>query len=136
MLPLQRNEHDEQVAVVMWALLKESVWPELWLLYAIPNGAKLVHRVNKQGVRYSPEAEKLKAEGLKPGVPDLCLPVARGTYHGLYIEMKRPGGRVSDDQNQWLRRLVEEGYCARVAFGADKAIEVLEWYLGQNAEGA
>ena len=39
---------------------------------------------------------RLRAEGLKSGVPDLCLPSAHGEYHGLYIEMKRTKRRQGD----------------------------------------
>mgnify|MGYP004433785991 CR=1 FL=1 len=33
-------------------------------------------------------AANLKRQGVKAGVPDLHLPVARGGYNGLYIELK------------------------------------------------
>lgn len=33
-------------------------------------------------------AVALKRQGVKAGVPDICLPVARNGYHGLHIELK------------------------------------------------
>ena len=94
--------------------------PELNLLYHIPNEGK---RSVKTGAR-------MKAEGLKKGVPDVCLPVARGGCHGLYIELKRQrGGTVSELQKEWITALTEQGYKAVVCRGADEAIKVIKEYL-------
>ena len=54
------SEHDEQVLIFKWARLSEGRWPELALLFAIPNG----------GHRHKAVAAKLKAEGVRAGVPD------------------------------------------------------------------
>ena len=94
--------------------------PELGLLYAIPNGGK----------RAIKTAIALKAQGVKSGVPDMCLPVARGGYHGLYIELKRQkGGVVSETQKSWITALAEQGYKAVVCRGADEAIGTIKEYL-------
>ena len=63
--------------------------------------------------------------GVKKGVPDLCLPVARGRYHGLYIELKTPTGR---------ERLNAEGCFAEICHGWESAAKVLAWYLGLGKE--
>lgn len=117
---LNDREHAEQVAVIDWALWHESRWPELKLLYAIPNG----------GHRHKRTAARLRAEGVKSGVPDLFLPVARQGHHGLYIEMKAPGGRERDSQKWWRERLTAQGYKSVVCTGAEQAIEQLTYYLG------
>ena len=61
------SEHQEQKALIQWARLNQQRFPELDLLFAIPNG----------GLRNIRVARKLKSEGVKPGVSDLFLPVAR-----------------------------------------------------------
>lgn len=114
------NEHGEQSAVIEWALTRQNAYPELGLLYAVPNG----------GWRSKATAGRLKAEGVRAGVPDLCLPVARGGYHSLYIEMKTLAGSLSEKQKQWISRLRQEGHCAEVCYGATEAIERIEVYLG------
>ena len=69
--------------------------------------------------------------GVKAGVPDLFMPVARGGFHGLFIEMKRSaGGRLSDAQNEWIDRLRAEGYLAEVCAGWEAARETVLEYLG------
>ena len=75
------------------------------------------------------EAKHLKQQGVKSGVPDLCLPVPRGQYHGLYIEMKTESGHTSDEQEWWGERLQAQGYVWRVCHGWQAAVAVLEWYL-------
>lgn len=121
MLP---TESEEQVTLFSWARMKERKYPELRLLHHIPNG----------GSRNQIEAKHLKAQGVKSGVPDLCLPVARGLWHGLYIEMKRQkGGRVSDAQRRWLEDLERQGYRAEVACGWQEAAHIIEIYLQGEA---
>jgi hypothetical protein len=121
-------EHDEQVAVIAWASLMARGFPELELLYAVPNGAKLPYR-GKGKARFSPEAMRLKAEGLRPGVPDLVLPVARQGYHGLYIEMKYGKNKPTPEQVWWADRLAEQGYLSTVCWGSQEAIDTIQAYL-------
>ena len=113
------SEHQEQSMLIAWARMTESTWPELALLHAIPNG----------GWRHKATAGKLKAEGLKPGVPDLCLPVARHGKNGLYLEMKSKKGRVQKSQKWWLDALNDQGYLAVVCKGFASAVDVITEYL-------
>ncbi len=120
------TEHDEQVAVFRWAKMQEAVCPELRMLHAIPNGGK----------RDKAVAARLRDEGVKPGVPDICLPVPRGAYHALYIELKRraikgaqSAGRPTDAQKTWLDGLSKHGYMACVCYGAEEAIRIIKRYV-------
>lgn len=114
------SEADHQAALIAWAALEARRVPELALLYAVPNGE----------LRHPAVAKRLRAQGVKAGVPDLVLPVARNGYHGLYLELKRPGGRLSPEQRQWLEALAEQGYRATVAYGFEEARAVIMAYLG------
>ena len=72
----------------------------------------------------------MKAEGMKNGIADLSLPVARHDYHGLFIEMKRnDGGEIRDEQNEFLEFVATQGYYGQVCYGYDEAVECLEWYM-------
>lgn len=113
------SEHEYQSNVVEWSALQAPTCPELELLYAVPNGA----------YKSKVAAAKFKREGLKSGVPDLVLPVARKGYHGLYIEMKGPTGRISKTQKWWIARLSEQGYLTSVCWTDTEAIGVLKEYL-------
>lgn len=116
------TEHQEQTALFEWAEWMEKIMPELALMFAIPNGG---HRSKQTGAL-------LKAEGVKAGVPDICLPVPRGDKHGMYIEMKRrKGSSVSADQLKWLEALMREGYECHVCRGCEEAKRVILAYLGK-----
>lgn len=117
------SEHVEQALLLQWAHFAQCTSPELAWLYAIPNG----------GDRHPAVAAKLKAEGVKSGVPDLCLPVARGGYHALYVEMKAAKGRVSDAQSKWHDALRAQGNAVRVCFGWLAAKDAIEAYLAGGA---
>lgn len=114
------SERDEQVALIRWARAWEDVHPELALLFHIPNG----------GWRHKATAGRLKAEGVKAGVPDLFLPVPSDHHHGLFIEMKWGKNKPTETQQVWLSALRSEGYLTRVCYSAEEAKgEILE-YLG------
>lgn len=114
------SEHAEQCIVIKWAELMSNQNPRLSMLYAIPNAAKRSYFI----------AARMKSEGMKSGVPDLCLPVASSGYHGLYIELKRvKKSTTSENQNKWLDMLNRENYLAIVCKGADEAIAALKGYL-------
>lgn len=116
------SESSHQQAVIKWSQ-QPSVrdrYPELALLHHIKNETK-------EGAA---QVAVDKAMGVKKGVPDLHLPVARGGYHSLYIEMKNETGRANDAQNWWLERLKLEGNYTVICHGWQSAVNILTWYLG------
>ena len=123
------SEHDEQSALITWARYNSGRWPELAFMFAIPNGAKLPYVKSSSGKRYSPQAMKLKAEGLLPGVADLMLPCARGGFHGLFIELKHGTNTLSDVQQQFLEAMLSFGYLAVACWEYDQAVEVITDYM-------
>ena len=113
-------EDAEQRVIFQWAAMETAARPELGLLYAIPNGGK----------RAIKTAVALKKQGVKSGVPDMCLPVARGGYHGLYIELKRvKGSHISREQLQWMDALARQGYQCAICKGWEMARDVIIDYL-------
>lgn len=123
------SEHDDQARVIAWAELAKGTYPELDLLFSIPNGAKLPWRKDSQGRRYSPEARKLKAEGMRAGVPDLMLAVPRGPYHGLFIELKHDHNKPSEAQTLFMNALTAQGYYAVPVWEWEDAIRLIQNYL-------
>ena len=95
------HESKHQQAVIKWSQQSSirSKWPELALLHHIKNETR-------EGAK---QIAIDKAIGVKKGVPDLSLPVPRGRYHGLYIEMKNDAGRASQEQKWWGERLTAQG---------------------------
>ena len=81
------SEHDLQVECLRWL---RYAHPGV-LCYAIPNG----------GYRTITTARAMRAEGQKAGMPDLHIPIGRGEYLSLYIEMKNgKAGRLSEAQKE------------------------------------
>ena len=115
----KRSEATEQERVVNYCRYNEMRYPELKLLHHIPNG----------GRRDKKEAARLKAQGVKAGVPDLFLPVSRGGYHGLFIELKHGKNKPTEKQTEWLKSLNEQGYAVAVCYGCEEASEKILKYL-------
>lgn len=117
---MSRTEHHEQVALIQWADYQrfngEPIGDDL---FAIPNG----------GARHPAVAAKLKAEGVRAGMPDLMLAIPINPYAGLFIELKARGGRLTEKQRKRLERLQERGYKAVCCVGYDAAKAEIERYL-------
>lgn len=120
------DEHQEQVALCgWWKLYSRGRGVPESLLFAIPNG----------GRRDAVTGARLKAEGVRAGIPDLFLAVPRGAWAGLFIEMKRRrGGRASPEQQAMHTCLAASGYRVSVCRGWDEARAALEAYMGDSDE--
>lgn len=117
------SEHQEQVCLFQWAEIQKDKYPELKWMFAIPNG----------GSRNKKEGALLKAEGVKAGVSDIFLPVARCGFYGLFLEMKKEHqGITSELQIDFQRFSLEQGYLAVVCHGAEKASLILDVYMQGN----
>lgn len=117
-LPL---EGKEQEALFEWSNFAEGRYPELALLHHVPNGGK----------RTPWEGQAFKRRGVKPGVPDLDLPVARGGFIGLRIELKRvgEGKRTTAEQDWWIHHLRYQGHQVLVCEGWEAAKKAIVKYL-------
>jgi hypothetical protein len=108
----RRNDEDAlQRAAFSWVRAQEAQYPMLRFLFHPGSGGK----------RSPGEAGKLKAYGLRPGVPDFLLPMASpgGSWAGLAIELKSAKGVVSVDQVAWLKAFGEKGYLSCVCRDMD-----------------
>lgn len=124
-VPLRRTvQHEamEQEALFSWAAVCSATYPELEMMYHIPNGGK----------RNRAEAARLKRQGVKAGVPDICLPVPRYGFHGLYIELKAGDNKPTEKQSKWISLLQKQGYATAVCVGWVAAKETISKYLGMR----
>ena len=121
--PKVPSEHSEQVRLARYL---DSIGV-LWC--AVPNAGHGAH--GRQGAI---RGARMRAEGLKAGVPDLLIfdkPPGKGkagaSCAGVAIELKRiKGGRVSEDQQRWLDGLAARGWITSVCKGFDEAVTFLE----------
>ncbi len=98
--------------------------PELELLLHIPN----------EGKRSKAAGAALKRQGLRKGVPDLFLPVPRGIYPGLWIELKVGRNKPTKEQKWWLEKLQAKGYKCRICYSWEEAAETIKNYLKEEAK--
>lgn len=113
------DESGHQEAIFSWCDYNRGRYPELKLLYHVPNGGK----------RDAATARALKRQGVKAGISDLVLPVASAGYHGLYVELKAPGGSLEQSQIDFLQEVDNQGYLALVCVGWQAAVQTLSVYL-------
>ena len=127
---VKKLEELEQTALVQWF---DYTYPQytkitegrkrISLLWHIPNG----------GLRIKSVAYRLKKQGVRPGVPDLFLAVAKHGFFGLFIEMKSKDGKVTKEQEIYLDILNEQGYKAVVCYGWNEAAKIIKEYLNECA---
>lgn len=114
------KETQEQIAVMDWCRWQENHYPELKMIFHIVNEGKRSTRVGLE----------LQKMGMKKGIPDICLPIPNGKYHGLWIELKADKTKkATQSQVDWICRLRHQGYDAVVAYGAEEAIGIIKEYL-------
>ncbi len=119
----------QQALFAWWSLVHQRFNLPENVLMAIPNG----------GARNAITGARLRAEGVRAGIPDVFLAAPSGNTHGLFIEVKRPKlpgrakGQVSASQRAVAEELQAQGYRVVVAYGEQEAINAICDYLGQGA---
>lgn len=116
------TEAQEQTAVISW-------WRYACRIYGVPE-CSLLHIAN-EGTGSAARGRLQKRQGVRAGVADLFLSVPRGAFSGLWIEMKRKGGRVRPEQREFLMNMQALGYEGAVCHGADEARDVIMAYMAQ-----
>lgn len=117
----QYKEHEHQVAIFKQAAIYEPQYPLLALLQGSLTG------VNLDIIK----AKRAKDAGVKAGFPDINLPVARGGYNGLYIELKTAKGSVRPDQDRIMGLLDQEGHLVLLLkdFSSAEVFDIIMKYL-------
>lgn len=124
--PRVDHEGVEQAVLIRWLYGEQQRGTGVGQAYAhtyhVPNG----------GQRNKKTAADLKRQGVKAGVSDLVVKLARGGWHGLYIEFKATPphhAATAQSQREWLALAEAEGYCAVLARGIEEAKAVLREYM-------
>lgn len=153
------NEHSHQAALFCWVAMAQNrgfeaandmaayanvgnaerygtaqAVPELKWFHAIPNGGSRGDTAKSARI----QGGMMKAEGVKPGVADTFLPVRRGVWPGLYIEMKKPAekpkradskGGLSDKQEEFRDFVKAQGFGWVVCYSWREAADILQLYF-------
>ena len=121
---LLSSEENEQIMLFQWADIAAVSYPELRLMFHVPN----------EGKRSAATGSRFKQMGLRSGVPDVILPVARGKFIGLAIEMKYGKNSLTANQKKWLGMLADAGHKTAVCYSFGEAKKTILDYL--NADPA
>ena len=113
------SEHDEQATFFAILERNEKQFPFLKWVFAIPNG----------GHRHPATARRLKAEGVKAGVHDVCIPIPRKDYHGAFIEFKFGKNKSTPAQDDFAAFLIWQNYRTRTVYSCDDGLDFIEDYL-------
>jgi VRR-NUC domain len=85
-----------------------------WIWFHVPNGE----------VRDKRLAAKLKAMGVKPGIPDLVL---LSSYNSVrFLELKRKGESLSEEQEEFRILCIRLGHPHAIARSVEDAVAILE----------
>lgn len=117
----KRNDYEfqHQVALFNWSALMSTVYPELKLMRGSMNGVHLTPA----------QAGKAKAAGMKKGEPDVMLPVRRGEYTGIAVELKYGNNKPTPEQIDYGARLKAEGWMVAYSWDWQDAAELIQKYL-------
>ena len=119
----------EEAEQVTLAQFLDLMFRDQW--FHVGNGGMRPSSFDTDGKRFSVEAKKLKAQGVKSGVPDVFIVRPVKGAPGVVVELKRvKGGVVSEDQQKWLKTLTGFGWICYVARGADEAIKFVRETYG------
>lgn len=95
--------------------------------YDLPQ--ELFWHAPSEGMRKPQYRAKLKLMGFRAGIPDVCLHLPRGEYHGLFIELKKAGGSPSGDQKKLMKALAAQNYLCVVVNDFDTFCEIATYYI-------
>lgn len=112
-LPPVQSEQALHRAVVQ--ALQEHCYP-YWAWFHVPNGAPT----------NAVTGARMKAMGLKPGIPDLVLVAPDNTVR--FLELKREGGKLSTAQQEFQTFCIAHGHQHAVAEALRDALAILhDW---------
>lgn len=113
--PYEGKEDDFQKSVAIYLNSKGAVWCHP------PNGGK----------RNIIEASKLKAMGVKKGVPDCLIFNNKRGYCGMAIELKVGSNKPQESQVEFMKKLIDIGWFVKVVYSLDTACDIIDWYFSE-----
>lgn len=113
------SEQSIQRALFDWIRLYPSL---KYVIMHIPN----------EGKRSPQYGNKLKSQGLTPGVWDIFIASAQHGFIGAWIELKSANGRLTPYQEEFGKVMEHQGYFTAVCKSIDEAINTVKWYVFQK----
>jgi hypothetical protein len=99
-----------------------------WIAYQ-PLLRDIAIHIPNEGKRSWHYGKKLKRLGLRKGVSDLFIPYPTYQHAGLWLEIKKIGGKLTTSQSEWLNKMRDLGFVAEVGFGYDHCVKIIQDYM-------
>ena len=140
-MPPKNPEDRLQIAVATYLDLLSRTKKFRWFHPANERKTKLIQK--KNGKFWTPEGTKLKAMGVKPGVPDVMIFKPKWKLigndqvriSGLAIELKavyanKKKNYPTPQQKEWMQYLEQVGWEVHVAYDFDTVKKIVDEYVG------
>lgn len=118
---------------------KRSLFPEsklqcscvLWfdLTYRTKFNTKLLFAIPNDGKRTKGEGDNARKRGMRAGILDMMLAIARKGYHGMFIEMKFGKGKTSEFQDEMIEEFKNQGYKVVICYTFEEFEKEITEYL-------
>lgn len=112
-----------QIEIFNWIREQEPKHPVLKTIFHTPNSFF--------GTNFG-VITHLKKMGMRKGVYDIIVPVSKGNYAGLWIEVKKPKGKLSLEQLQYIDLInnhSDHPTLFKTTFDAEEGIQIIKSYL-------
>ena len=100
-----------------------------WMHYTHRRVRAVSFAIPNDGKRSAKEGYFAKLRGMTPGIPDTFMSIARGPYHGLYIEFKIHPNKPTNAQLAKIISLTQEGYMCAICYTLEEGKKTLNFYL-------
>lgn len=119
-----KPEDKTQMAILDYC---KMVYPNLYLT---------VIKIHNEGQRARSTNRILPRLGMRAGASDLFFAYPTKKYHGLWMEIKKDGWKMTVAQRDHVQRQTnfidqqnQNGYLARMVIGVDEGIKLLNEYM-------
>lgn len=85
-----------------------------------------------EGQREAHYGRLLQSYGMRRGVYDLFITMARHGFNGAWIELKTVEGRLSKEQKEFEEDMRQQNYFTAVTYGLDEALKMIDWYTSKK----
>ena len=117
------KESSEQIKIFLWIKENEEVYPVLKTIFHTPNsffgtGFAIIMWLKKLGMR--------------KGVYDIIVPIAKKGYSSLWIEMKKEKGKLSSEQKMFSELInLYSDFPTKfeICYNSDNCIKLIKEYL-------
>jgi nitroreductase len=101
---------------------------------SIPDVEPYVFHIGNERQTSPQQGRLLKRMGVRAGVSDLFIGIAKGKWHGMFLELKVGNNKPTKAQEQFMLDFASQGYYCVWCQGFDEARVLISEYLRLSPE--